>query len=160
MSDPQMPADDQATRAALAVLAEDVGAWTTELTITPYPGAEPVRTTGVADGRLVAGRWLVTDQATESGFAGHGVYGWDPTAGTYVCAWVDAVGGGIARGTGTWDPGARTMTYDITVDHEGRTLHYREVTERHPDGTRTYHNLQQTADGTDHETIRATFRPR
>ena len=98
VSDSQMPVDTPETMAALAVLAEDVGTWDTELSITPYPGADPQLTRGAAVSRLVGGRWLVTDQRTESGFEGHGVYGWNQDLGAYVSAWVDIMGGGIARG--------------------------------------------------------------
>jgi hypothetical protein len=162
MSDDQMemPGDDEATTAAIAVLAGDVGTWDTELEITPYPGADPVRTRGTAVNRLVGGRWLVSDQATDSGFEGHGVYGWDPAAGTFVSAWVDAMGGGIARGTGTWDAETGTMTYEVAVDYGGSTVRYTEITERHPDGSRTYHNVTPTPDGGTNETIRGTYRPR
>jgi len=156
----EMPGEDEATARAIAVLAADVGTWDTELEITPYPGADPVRTAGRAVNRLVGGRWLVSDQATDSGFEGHGVYGWDPAAGTFVSAWVDAMGGGIARGTGTWDAGAGTMTYEVTVDYGGRSVSYREITERHADGSRTYRNVAPTPDGAVHETIRGTYRPR
>ena len=160
MSDPMMPLDDPETQAALAVLAEDAGTWDTELSITPYPGADPQLTRGTAVNRLVGGRWLVTDQQTESGFEGHGVYGWDPALGAYVSAWVDIMGGGIARGTGSWDPEARTMAYDVETTHDGQQVRYREVTERHDDGTRTYRNLMTMPDGTEHTSILATFSPR
>jgi Protein of unknown function (DUF1579) len=156
----EIPGEDEATSAAIAVLAGDVGIWDTELVITPYPGADPVRTRGTAVNRLVGGRWLVSDQATDSGFEGHGVYGWDPAAGTFVSVWVDAMGGGIAQGTGSWDAGAATMTYEVAVDFGGRTVRYRETTERHRDGTRTYRNVAPTPGGDTQETIRATYRPR
>lgn len=155
-----MPGEDAATSAAIMVLAADVGIFDTELVIRPYPGANPIRTRGVATNRLVGGRWLVSDQATDSGFEGHGVYGWDPGARTFVSSWVDAMGAGIARGTGTWDPGAATMTYEVEVDFGGHRVVYLEVTERHPDGSRTYRNVHAMPDGTSHEAIRATFRPR
>jgi hypothetical protein len=156
----EMPGDDEATTAAIAVLAGDVGTFDSLLEITPYPGADPVRTAGVATNRLVGGRWLVSDQSTDSGFEGHGVYGWDPAAGSYVSAWVDAMGGGIARGTGTWDAEAATMTYEVTVEFGGRTVTYQEITERHPDGSRTYRNVTALPDGGTHATIVATYRPR
>lgn len=155
-----MPGDDEATLAALVVLAGDVGTWDTELEIRPYPGANAVRTAGTAVNRLVGGRWLVSDQATNSGFEGHGVYGWDPSAGTFVSLWVDAMGGHIARGTGTWDARAGTMTYEVAVVYGGRTVSYTEITERHPDGTRTYRHVTPLPDGRTHVTIRGTYRPR
>ena len=145
---------------ALAVLQQDVGEWDADLAITPYPGADVNPTTGVATNRLVAGRWLVTDLVTKSGFEGHGVYGWDAGRRAYVAVWVDAAGAGIAHGTGTWDEATRTMTYDLEVDHQGETRRYREVTQTLDGGTQLYRNLVPTPDGGEHEVIRATYRRR
>jgi hypothetical protein len=152
---------DERSAAAVARLADDVGTWDTELEITPYPGAPVNRTTGTAVNRLVGGLWLVTDQSTESGFEGHGVYGWDPGAGCYVATWVDVAGAGMARGTGTWDEAERTMTYKLEVGlSSGDAVRYREVTQVVDEGTRIYRNLMPTPDGGEHEVIRATFRRR
>jgi hypothetical protein len=146
---------------AVARLAADVGTWDSELTITPAPGAEPNRTTGTAVNRLVGGRWLVSDQVTESGFEGHGVYGWDEAAGGYVATWVDIGGAGMARGTGRWDEAGRTLTFDMEVTPpSGQTVRYREVTTRVDDDTRTYENLMPAHDGGEHAVIRGTYRRR
>jgi Protein of unknown function (DUF1579) len=152
---------DEPAAAALARLADDVGTWDTELEITPYPGAPINATTGTAVNRLVGGRWLVTDQATASGFEGHGVYGWDPATGGYVATWVDVGGGGMARGTGTWDAGERATTYNLeTTLPDGSTVRYREVTRVVDDDTRTYSNLMPTPEGGEHEVIRGVYRRR
>lgn len=146
--------------AALAVLHKDLGEWDVELEVTPYPGADANRTTGVADNRLVAGRWLVSDLTTESGFSGHGVYGWDPAQRAYVVIWVDAMSGGIAQGTGSWDEASRTMTYDFEVELQDEMVRYREVTQEVGEGERLYRNLRTMPDGREHEVIRATHRRR
>jgi hypothetical protein len=150
--------DDEA--AALAVLHKDLGEWDVELEVTPYPGADANRTTGVADNRLVAGRWLVSDLTTESGFSGHGVYGWDPAQRAYVVIWVDAMSGGIAQGTGSWDEASQTMTYDFEVELQDQMVRYREVTQEVGEGERLYRNLRTMPDGREHEVIRATHRRR
>ncbi len=140
--------DDEA--AALAVFRTDVGEWDIELEVTPYPGADVNRTGGVATNRLVGGRWLVSDQTTDSGFAGHGVYGWDPVQGAYVDVWVDAIGGGIAQGTGTWDEASSTMTYDFEVEFQDQVVRYRGVIQTQEDGTQLYRNLPAMPNGTEH----------
>ena len=150
--------DDEA--AALAVFQNDLGEWDAELEVTPYPGADVNRTTGVAVNRLVGGRWLVTDLTTESGFSGHGVYGWDPAQRAYVGIWVDAVSSGIAQGTGSWDEASRTMTYDFEVELQDQMVRYREVTQALDDRTTVYRNLRAMPDGRQHEVIRATYRRR
>jgi hypothetical protein len=155
-----MPENDRTTD-ALARLTTEVGTWDTELTITPAPGAEGNRTTGTAVNRFVGGHWLVSDQVTESGFEGHGVYGWDEAGGAYVATWVDSGGGGMTRGTGHWDETDRTMTYDMEVTlATGRTVRYREVSTRVDADTRTYENLVAAPDGGEHAVIRGTYRRR
>lgn len=151
---------DERTATAIAVLAKDVGTWDTELEIHPGPGADPDYTTGVTTNRLVGGRWLVTDHVTTSGFEGHGIYGWDPVLGRYVGAWVDSMGGGIARGEGTWDAATRTMTYEVAVDYQGTTVRYREITQTIDGDTQLYRNLVPTPAGAEFEAIRATYRRR
>jgi hypothetical protein len=151
---------DERTEAAVAVLGQDVGTWDAEIDVQPWPGAALNSTTGVRTNGLVGGRWLVSNLRTDSGFEGHGVYGWDPTHGHYAAAWVDAAGGAIARGHGTWDETARTMTYELEVEHQGKTIRYREVTEAPDDRTRLYRNLRTGPDGTEFEAIRATYRRR
>ena len=153
-------APDDTTASALQVFEKDLGTWDVELEIHPGPGAPVVTTKGTSTNRLVAGRWLVTDHTTESGFEGHGVYGWDSGQASYVGVWVDSGGAGIARGVGTWDESSRTMTFRFEVEHEGRTVRYREVTESLDDGTRRYRNLMATPDGGEFEAITATYRRR
>jgi hypothetical protein len=151
---------DEGTAGAIEVLAQDVGEWDTELEISPGPGTEPIRTKGRTVNRIVGGRWLVSDHTTESGFEGHGVYGWDPTAARYVGIWVDTAGAGIARSEGDWDADARTMTLHAAVEHEGRTIRYREITERVDESTRVYRNVMPTPDGGEYVAIKATYHRR
>jgi hypothetical protein len=150
-------ADDRAAE-AIRVFDKDLGTWDTELQIRPGPGAEPITTKGRTVNRLVGGRWLVSDHTTESGFEGHGVYGWDADQGRYVAVWVDAAGGGMARGVGDWDEASRTMTYHFEVEHQGRKVRYRELTETQDDGSLAYRNLMATPDGGEYEAITATYR--
>jgi hypothetical protein len=148
------------TDEAQRVLTKDLGTWDVELVITPGPGAPPNTTKGTATNRLVAGRWLVTDHTTESGFEGHGVYGWDEANACFVGVWVDSGGAGIARGVGTWDDAGRTMTFDMEVEHQGQTIRYQEVTESLEDGTRRYRNVMSMPGGDEFEVITATYRRR
>jgi hypothetical protein len=147
--------------AATAVFAGDVGTWDAELDIRPGPNAAVAHQKGVATNRLIGGgRWLVVDYRADSGFEGHGIYGWDATTGRYTGVWVDSMQTAIARGEGTWDPEARTMTFDVQVTHGGRTVRYREITEKRTDGTQIYRNLVPTPDGGEFEMIRTVYRRR
>jgi hypothetical protein len=145
---------------ALAALQDDVGTWDGDQEITPRPGGATQKHTSVSTRALVADRWLVVDNVVDSGFVGHGVYGWDSYAQCYTGIWIDSMMHSIARVTGTYDVAASTMKYSVEVVHNGRTLRYREVMQR-PDGdTRLYTQLVPLADGGEHEMIRITYRRR
>lgn len=140
-------------------LRADVGTWDVTLAIRPEPDADPVTITGVATNRMV-GNWLVADISTESGFAGHGVYGWDEASGSYVAAWVDTAAPGMAHGEGTWDDEAATMTYVMGVQVRRDTVVYHETFHREDDDTRDYRNVMTSPDGVEYVAIHATHRRR
>lgn len=147
--------------AATAVLAKDEGVWDAETEIRPAPGAQPVKMRGVSTNkRIGGGRWLVVDYRAESGFEGHGIYGWDAATEKYTGAWVDSMQTAISRAEGSWDPTAKTMAYDVEVTHGGRKIRYREITQTQPDGSLLYRNLVPTGDGGEFEMIRTTYRRR
>ncbi len=143
-----------------AVLEADVGTWDGEQEITPRPGAEVQRQKSVSTRALFADRWLIVDNRVDSGFVGHGVYGWDAAAQCYTGIWVDSQMTSIARAIGHHDVATGTMTYAIEVAHGGRTLRYREVVERVDDNTRRYTQYVPLPAGGEHEMIRITYRRR
>ena len=158
MIDPDL---EQRIAAATAVFQKDVGVWDVELEIRPAPGASPLRQTAVSTNRRIGGgRWLVVEHCADSGFEGHGIYGWDPDTGKYVGAWVYSMQTSVARCEGTWDPTTRTMTFTVEATHGGQSMRYREITETRDDGTQVYRNLAPTADGGEFEMIRATYHRR
>ena len=144
----------------IAVLEMDVGEWDAEVEVRPGPDAAPLRQTGLASNRLVAGKWLVVDYRADSGFEGHGIYGWDEAKGKYTGAWVDSMQTCIARSEGTWDADARTMSYVTEATHRGRIIRYRELRQFLDDGTRLYRNLVPLPDGGEFEMIRTVYRRR
>lgn len=145
---------------AVAVFAKDIGTWDIELTVTPAPGAPSVIQRATSENRMLGGRWLIVDYRAESGFEGHGVYGWDDAKRSYVGTWVDSMQSSAARATGTWDPKTRTMTFLMHGTHQGRNFRYREVTQLLEDGVQLHTNLVPTPDGGEFEMIRATYRRR
>ena len=143
------------------VFERDVGTWDSESQIRPTPASAPIPMKGVYRNRRIAGgRWLVVDYSSDSGFEGHGVYGWDPGHGTYVGIWVDSTESVIARSEGTWDPATRTMTYVTEAERDGGTFRYREITQSLDDGTLLYRNLMPAPGGGEFEMIRIVSRRR
>lgn len=142
------------------VFERDVGTWDADSQIRPGPNAAPISMRGVYSNRRIAGgRWLLVDYRSDSGFEGHGVYGWDPSRGAYVGIWVDSTESVIARSEGAWDPATRTMTYVTEAERGGATFRYREITQTLDDGTLLYRNLMPAPDG-EFEMIRIVCRRR
>jgi hypothetical protein len=155
---------DDAERAiaeANEIFEKDVGTWDAESVIRPGPDAAPVRSKGVARNRRIAGgRYLVMDYASDSGFEGHGIYGWDPARGKYTGVWVDSTSSVIARSEGTWDPASRTMTYETVADAGHRSFRYREITQTQADGSLLYRNLVHAPGGGQFEMVGVLYRRR
>lgn len=151
------PQEDQ-LKEATAVFQKDLGVWEAEIEIRPTPGAEPFRQKGSTTNRIIGGRWLIVDHRAETGYEGHGVYGWDPATGKYTGVWVDSMQSAIARSEGTWDAATRTMTFITETTHQGRPVRYREVIRTLEDGTQVYSNLVPAPDGSEFEMIRSTYR--
>jgi hypothetical protein len=143
--------------AATAVFEKDVGVWDAESEIHPGPGAPPIVQKGTwTNRRIGSGRWLVVDYQADSGYEGHGVYGWDPATEKYIGTWVDSMQRTIAYSEGTWDAATRTMTFVTEITHQGQPVRYREVTQTLADGHQVYRNLVPTPDGGEFEMIRIT----
>ena len=158
MSEPKL---EERIAAATAVFAKDEGVWDAETEVRPGPGAAPVRSKGVfTNKRIGGGRWLVVDYRADSGFEGHGVYGWDASMEKYTGVWVDSMQTAISRAEGSWDPATKTMSYDVEVTHGGQKIRYRELTQTQPDGSQVYRNLVPMPEGGEFEMIRTTYRKR
>ena len=144
------------------LLAADAGTWDAEVTITPGPDAPPIPSRGVSVGRMACGgRWLVVDFKNETGFEGHGVYGYDPGAGHHVGTWVDNLRSFLVVATGRYDADRRVMTYTTEATLPGgRILRWREETERVDDDTRRFRQLFPGPDGADLETMNVVYRRR
>lgn len=152
--------DDQRTKDAIAVLEKDVGAWDGETEVRPGPGAAVIAHRSVITKRLVGGKWLVAEYRADSGFEGHGVYGWDAGKGQYTGVWVDSMQTAIARSEGTWDPATRTLTFVTTAAHGSGTIRYRETIETIEEGVQVYKNIVPLPDGGEFEMIRTLYRRR
>jgi hypothetical protein len=142
------------------VLGQFVGSYDAEITVRPGPDAAPVKQTGASTVTLLAGRWLVVDYRSDSGFEGHGVYGWDEAQRRYTGVWVDSMMPGIARSEGSWNASTRTLDLATESVQEGRTVRCREQRQIAEDGTQIYRNLLPLPDGSELEVVRVVYRRR
>ncbi len=144
--------------AELKVFEKDVGIWDADVTVRPTPDAEPQRSRGVSTRRMLGGAWLVTDYEADSGFAGHGVHGFDRVRGTYVGTWVDSMRTFMAISEGTWDGATHTMTFvtEATLPG-GRTLRFRETTENVGADTQVFRSFMPAPGATSGATAGAEF---
>ncbi len=155
------PALDPRVAAATALFEKDVGTWDATVEIHPGPDMPPIPSRGTAVSRRIAGgRWLVTDFRNETGFEGHGLYGWDADKGKYVGTWVDDTRGFLAVAEGTWDAAARTMTFVTEATVGGRALRWREVTQALDPDTQVMRSLFPGPDGREIEVMKVTYKRR
>jgi hypothetical protein len=110
------------------VFLKDVGTWDAEVEVRPGAGAPPQRSKGVAVNKLV-GTWLIVDFENDSGFKGHGIYGWDATKKQFAGTWIDAMRPFLSLMTGSWDAATQTMTFvgEGTMP-DGKPMRWRETT--------------------------------
>jgi hypothetical protein len=124
-----------------ALLAADAGTWEADIEFRPAPGAPPQTSRGVSNNRMLGGRWLIADFRNETGFEGHGIYGWDPVRRKYTGTWVDSLRSFLAVAEGTYDDASRTLTLWAEARLPDRLLRWREVTERPDEDTRLFRIL-------------------
>jgi hypothetical protein len=144
--------------AATQIFEKDVGTWDAAVEICPAPGAPPLRSKGTAvSRRACGGRWLITDFRNETGFEGHGVYGWDAGKGKYTGVWVDGMRTFIAVSEGSYDPETGTMTFVTEALINGNQTRWRETTETRDRQTQVYRSFMPGPDGREFEMMTVTY---
>lgn len=121
----------------------EAGTWDAEVTF--YEDGKPSGTArGVQVNTLLAnGHWIVNDfriAATDKlpAYQGHGVWGFDPVAKTYVNTWVDTNDRAVRTDYGYWHAPEQTMAWSAKQsDGEGHFVDYR-MTEKFEGATRTF----------------------
>lgn len=146
----------------LDVFQKDVGTWDAEVQTRPAPGAPVQVSRGVATNRLrCGGRWLICEFQNETGFEGHGVYGFDPARGKYTGIWVDPMRTFLALLEGTWDPATKTMTlFGEAQRPDGQPMRWRETTQTLDPDTQVFRFLLPMPDGSEFEMMTVTYRRR
>jgi hypothetical protein len=121
------------------LFAGDVGTWDAEVTLRMDPDGPEQYSSGVSVCHMV-GNWLVADFKNETGFAGHGIYGWDFEKKALVATWIDTMRPWLRIMLGTWDAAAQALTFEGEgPGPDGKWMRWREITERPDDDTRIFH---------------------
>jgi len=155
MAEPNLPPE-------LEVFRKDVGTWDAEIEITLQPGAPPLASKGVSENRLRHGdRWLIVDFENETGFGGHGIYGFDAQKKKYTGVWVDPTRTSLAVMEGEWDASSKTMTMrgELTR-HDGGKIAWRETTQTIDANTQVFRSYVPGPDGKEFEMMKVTYRRR
>lgn len=113
----------------------EAGIWDADVTF--YENNEPSgQAKGVQINSLLAnGHWITNDfkiPATDKfpAYEGHGVWGYDPVAKTYVNTWVDTNDQSVRTDFGFWQPKEQTMTWSSKQnDGNGHFVDYRMIEE-------------------------------
>ncbi|HQR09846.1 MAG TPA: DUF1579 family protein [Casimicrobiaceae bacterium] len=126
-----------------APLSMEEGTWDADVTF--YEDDKPGgRAVGVQVNTFLANRhWMVNEfriPATEKtpAYEGHGVWGYDPVAKTYVNTWVDTNDVGVRTDYGFWYEPEKTMVWSSKQnDGKGHFIDYR-ITEEFKGDTRVF----------------------
>ena len=127
-----------------APIAMEAGTWDAEITF--YENGQPSgQARGVQVNTLLAnGHWITNDfriPATDKfpAYQGHGVWGYDPVAKTYVNTWVDTNDQAVRTDYGFWYEKEQTMAWSSKHnDGKGHFVDYRVLEEFKPDGVRIF----------------------
>lgn len=96
------------------MLASWAGNWDADMTTWDYEGATPRQTKGSAVYQMIlGGRYLSgvhTANMMGMEFEGHDLMGYDNATKTFTSTWVDNMGTGIMKSSGTYDAGSKTLT--------------------------------------------------
>lgn len=128
-AEPKIPAD------VYAPIAMEEGTWDADVTF--YEADKPSgQTKGTQVNALLAnGHWITNDfriPATDKfpPYQGHGVWGYDPVAQTYVNTWVDTNDRTVRTDYGYWQAAEQTMVWSSKQsDGKGHFIDYRMVEE-------------------------------
>jgi len=97
------------------------------------PGAPPMESKGTSVSKMVMGGRYLQDDVVGSAmgmpFEGMALTAYDNTRGEYSLIWIDNMGTGITRATGTCSNDGKTLTFEGTVPYPGspEPLPFKEV---------------------------------
>lgn len=101
------------------MLSKADGQWTVETTLWMEPGAQPIKSTGTADVKMILGGRY--QESKHSGnmmgmpFEGISITGYDNAKKVFVNSWVDNMGTGMMNMEGKWDENTKTINFSGKV---------------------------------------------
>lgn len=100
------------------MLAKDDGEWTGDITMWMEPGKEPTKSTGTMINKMImGGRYqesTVSGQMMGQPMEGKGITAYNNSSKQFETTWIDNMGTGIMKLTGTYDPATKSITYTGT----------------------------------------------
>ena len=118
-----------------APMTLEAGTWDADITF--YESDKPAsKGVGVQTNTLlINGHWITNDFRMPAdgkfpAYQGHGVWGYDPVAQTYVDTWVDTNDLSVRTDYGYWQPKEKIMTWSSKqADGKGHFIDYRMIEE-------------------------------
>jgi hypothetical protein len=113
---------------ALKALA---GSWKANMTCWMDPNAEPMKSTGTAERKMVLGGRYLHEEFVgtfmDKPFAGFGVSGYDNLSKKFVSSWIDSWSTGMMTSSGTADASFKTFTYKSDQPDPMSGMHMKHV---------------------------------
>jgi hypothetical protein len=134
------------------LLAASDGEWTADISMWMDPAGQPMKSTGtmtnkmIFDGRYQEGRY--TGNMMGRQMEGMGITGYDNAKKQFESTWIDNMGSGMMKMTGTYDPSTKTITFvGNQVDPmTGKEMKVRETLQMVDDNNQTM-TMYMTPDG-------------
>ena len=139
-----------------------VGDWDYTVKWWMAPGTEPEVSTGTTSIKWIMGGRFLKEKAvgTSMGqpFEGMGIMGYDNEKKKYESVWIDNMGTGMAKDSGTYDPAAKTINEEGTFScpMEGDKT-YRSVTKIPANDSFTYEWYMNDKDGKEYRAMEITY---
>ncbi len=153
------PGEEHKTLATLAGSWKYTSKWWND------PTAKPSESTGTSTNKMVmGGRWLQAEakgKAMGQPFTGMGLTGFDNVKKNFETMWIDSMGTGMAKGTGTWDATTKTITETGSFSdptEKTMTKNYRAITKIMDKNNYTYEMFATGSDGKEYKMMEMTYK--
>lgn len=146
-----------------ALLAKGDGEWITEMTMWMDPQAQPIKSTGSCTNKMILGgryqQSVYQGNIMGQNMEGIGTTGYDNAKKMFEGSWVDNMGSGMMKSTGTYDAATKTLHMKgmQTDPMSGKEIPFRETHQFIDDNTQVMEMFITPEGGPEFKTMEIKF---
>jgi hypothetical protein len=146
------------------LLAQSDGEWTADISMWMDPNGQPTKSKGSMTNKMImGGRYQEGSYKGDmmgQPMEGRGITGYDNAKKQFESTWIDNMGTGVMKMTGTYDPSTKTITFTGNqVDPmSGKEMKVRETLELVDASTQVMTMYMTPPDGTEFKTMEIKFK--